>query len=167
MNYLSNKEYCVLLSNTSGGFSFHIDPKEGRITRYRYNSLPVDRSGKYLIIRNNDTGEYWSPTWQPVQKHLDSYECRIGFGYNKIKSKYNDLETTIDYFVPLHDNIELWNFTLKNNSRETKSLTVFSYTEFALFNAVHDQWDLQYVQNIAVSKFKDNIIFYSLSFRKN
>ena len=71
MNYLSNKEYCTLLSNTAGGFSFHIDPKDRRITRYRYNSIPLDRPGKYIYIKNTETYEIWSPTWQPVQKKLD------------------------------------------------------------------------------------------------
>ena len=162
MNYLSNKEYCVLLSNTAGGFSFHIDPKDKRITRYRYNSIPMDRPGKYIYVKNVDTGEIWSPTWQPVQRTLDQYKCHIGFGYNKVESDFNNIKSTITYLVPSDDNIEIWDLSIQNLSKEKKTISLFTYVEFALWNAIHDQWDLQYVQNIAVSKFENNSIFYSL-----
>ena len=164
MNYLSNKEYCVLISNTGGGYSFHIDPKDRRVTRYRYNNIPYDRPGRYIYIKNIDTNKIWSPTWQPVQTSLDLYECHIGLGYNKIKSRYYDIESIISYFVPLEDNVELWELSIKNTSNEQKRLSLFSYVEFALWRAISDQWDLQYIQNVAVAKFEDNYngIFYSL-----
>lgn len=162
MNYLNNKEYCVLISNTAGGFSFHIDPKDRRLTRYRYNSIPYDRPGKYIYIKDLENNQIWSPSWQPVQNPLDNYECHVGLGYNKIKSMCQGLEATINYLVPLDDNVELWAITLKNISFKTKLLSLFTYVEFALWNAIQDQWDLQYVQNIAVAKFETNTIFYSL-----
>ena len=162
MNYLNNKEYCVLISNTAGGFSFHIDPKERRITRYRYNSIPYDRPGKYIYIKDLENNQIWSPSWQPVQKPLEKYECHVGFGYNTIQSVNGGIKATVNYLVPLDDNVELWDITLNNLSTKTKSLSLFTYVEFALWNAVQDQWDLQYVQNIAVAKFEKNTIFYSL-----
>ena len=162
MNYLSNKEYCVLISNTAGGNSFHIDPKERRITRYRYNNIPYDRPGKYIYIKDKDTNKVWSPTRKPVQTYLDQYECHIGLGYNTIHARYDDIESTIKYVVPLDDNVELWGLSLKNTSDQQKQLKLFSYVEFALWNAINDQWDLQYIQNVAVAKFEDNSVFYSL-----
>jgi cellobiose phosphorylase len=162
INYLSNSEYCAIISNTAGGYSFHIDPRERRVLRYRYNNLPLDRPGRYLYIRDNKTGTYWSPTWQPVLKQLSAYECRHGLGYTRISSTYMDVEAEVTYFVPLDENLEIWMLTLKNASREAKELTVFSYAEFCLWQATGDQTDLQYRQGLAIARLEDGVIFYNL-----
>ena len=125
INYLSNSEYCAIISNTAGGYSFHIDPRDRRILRYRYNNLPLDRPGRYLYIRDNRTNEYWSPTWQPAAKKLRAYRCRHGLGYTIISSAYRDIEAEVTYFVPLGENLEIWMLTLRNASSEDKELTVF------------------------------------------
>ncbi|MCJ7650091.1 MAG: glycosyl transferase, partial [Candidatus Lokiarchaeota archaeon] len=164
INYLSNGKYCAMVSNTGGGYSFYIDPRDQRILRYRYNNLPMDRPGRYIYLRNNQTSEYWTPTWQPVPKKLDNYECRHGLGYTKINSSYKGLDVEILYFVPLEDDLEIWSLTLQNNTSEKKELGIFSYAEFCLWNAVSDQRDLQYIQNVAVAKYDqlENAIFYHL-----
>ena len=162
MNYLSNSEYCVLMSNTGGGYSFHIDPKDRRLTRYRYNNIPMDRPGKYIYLKDVEKNLVWSPTWQPVQTTLDMYECHVGLGYNIIKSRYNEIDSTLKYYVPSRENVEIWHVTLKNTSAQPKTINLFSYVEFALWKAINDQWDLQYIQNVAVANFENNLIFYSL-----
>jgi cellobiose phosphorylase len=160
INYLSNNEYCAIISNTAGGYSFHIDPKDRRVLRYRYNNLPVDRPGRYLYIRDSKTGEYWSPTWQPVPKKLSTYECRHGLGYTKISSSHLGIEAKVTYFVPVHDNLEIWMLTLKNASSEKKELSVFSYAEFCLWFADRDQNDLQSIQGLGIATYEANAIFY-------
>ena len=164
INYLSNGKYCAMISNTGGGYSFYIDPRDQRILRYRYNNLPVDRPGRYIYIRDNHTSEYWTPTWQPVNKNLDNYRCRHGLGYTKISSSYNGIDMEILYFVPLEDDLEIWSLTLQNDSSGKKELGIFSYAEFCLWNAIGDQRDLQYIQNVAVAKYDqiENAIFYHL-----
>ena len=164
INYLSNSKYCAMISNTGGGYSFYMDPRDLRILRYRYNNLPVDRPGRYIYIRDNHTSEYWSPTWQPVMKSLDSYECRHGLGYTKFSSSYQGIHSEILYFVPLEDNVEIWSLTVQNTSSERKELNIFSYAEFCLWSAISDQRDLQYIQNVAVAKYseKNEAIFYHL-----
>ncbi|MEM2972144.1 MAG: glycosyl transferase [Candidatus Bathyarchaeia archaeon] len=159
INYLSNGEYCAIISNTAGGYSFHIDPKDRRILRYRYNNVPVDRPGRYLYIRDNKTGEYWSPTWQPMLKQLSKYECRHGLGYTRICSSYSNIEAEVTYFVPLDENLEIWMLTLKNVSNKESELTVFSYAEFCLWLAEQDQNDLQWIQFRGIAKYEDGIIF--------
>ncbi|MFX1282997.1 MAG: GH36-type glycosyl hydrolase domain-containing protein [Promethearchaeota archaeon] len=161
INYLSNSQYCAMVSNTGGGYSFHIDPRDRRLLRYRYNNLPMDRPGRYIYIRDNETSQYWSPTWQPVPRDLDSYECRHGLGYTKVKSSFMGIESEIIYFVPLKENLEIWMLSLKNTRSERKNLSIFSYAEFCLWRALGDQNDLQYIQNVAEAKFKDGIIYYS------
>ena len=161
INYLSNNEYCAIISNTAGGYSFHKDPLHRRILRYRYNNLPPDRPGRYLYIRDDKTGKYWSPTWQPVPEKLSAYECRHGLGYTKISSSHDDIEAEATYFVPLDDNAEIWMLTLKNTSSKTKELSVFSYAEFCLWQAFNDLTDLQCSQGLGVAKYEGNAIFYS------
>ena len=143
INYLSNGKYCAMISNTGGGYSFYIDPKDLRILRYRYNNLPVDRPGRYIYIKDNNVPEYWSPTWQPVIKKLDHYECRHGLGYTKFSSSFKEIQAKILYFVPIEENIEIWFLKVQNQSSERKELKIFSYAEFCLWNAVSDQRDLQ------------------------
>lgn len=161
INYLSNNEYCAIISNTAGGYSFHLDPRDKRILRYRYNNLPVDRPGRYLYVRDNRTGEYWSPTWQPLLKKLDRYECRHGLAYTEISSSHAEIDAEIAYFVPVKDNLEIWMLTLKNGSSEKKKLTVFSYAEFCLWQAFNDLTDLQCSQGLGVAKYENGAIFYS------
>ncbi|TFH06888.1 MAG: glycosyl transferase [Candidatus Thorarchaeota archaeon] len=163
INYLSNNEYCAMISNTAGGYSFHIDPRNRRITRYRYNNIPTDRPGRYLYIRDSTTGEYWSPTWQPTLSKLSSYECRHGLGYTKIISSFSGIESEITYFVPTENNLEIWVLTLKNTSlSEDRWLKVFSYNEFCLWNATRDQNDLQSIQFVGISRFNNDFILYHL-----
>jgi cellobiose phosphorylase len=160
INYLSNNEYCAIISNTAGGYSFHIDPRDRRILRYRYNNLPMDRPGRYLYIRDNKTREYWSPTWQPVLKELSFYECKHGLGYTKISSSYLNINVKVTYFVPLDENLEIWILTLRNVSNKDRELTVFSYAEFCLWQAEHDQTDLQSIQFRGVAKYEGDAIFH-------
>jgi cellobiose phosphorylase len=160
INYLGNSEYCAMISNTAGGYSFHKDPRNRRITRYRYNNIPTDRPGRYIYIRDSKTGKYWSPTWQPTLTKLDSYECRHGLGYTKISSSLYGIESNVNYFVPVDHNLEIWTITLKNTSSEDMYLKIFSYCEFCLWDAARDQNDLQSIQFVGISRYNDGAILY-------
>src|SRR3989338_8430895 len=94
INYLGAEQYCALFSNTAGGYSFHIDPKEQRILRYRYDNIPMDRGGRYVYIKDNVSGDFWSNSWQPVMKDLKKYkyQCRHGLGYSVISTEYADIK---------------------------------------------------------------------------
>ena len=87
INYLGQGRYGGIISNTAGGFSFDRDPRNRRVSRYRYNSLPPDQPGRYIYLRRKDTGEHWGATWQPVRAPLDSYVCRHGPGYTTITTE--------------------------------------------------------------------------------
>ncbi len=137
VNYLSNGRYHALISNTGGGFSFYRSPKDSRITRWRYNGLPVDRPGKYIYVRNRKTGVYWSPTWQPTATPLDSYECRHGLYYSRFRSEYDQIRVELIYFVP-EDDLELWRVRLTNLDSGSKQLDIFAYAELCLGHALVD-----------------------------
>lgn len=165
INYLGCDEYCALMSNTAGGYSFHRDPKDRRITRYRYNNVPVDRPGRYIYLRDSESGEYWSATWQPVLKARGyRYECRHGMGYTVIKSGYNGISTEAVYFVPIGENCEFWALKVKNNSSKPRRIKLFTYLEFCLWHAEMDMTDFQYTLNIASCANEGNLIFHQTGY---
>lgn len=162
MNYLGLDDYCALISNTAGGYSFHKDPRDKRILRYRYNNIPPDRPGRYIYLRDVETGEFWSCSWQPVVKPVLNfkYECRQGLGYTKIHCAYKGIKSELTYFVPLKENLEVWVLRLYNLSKKTKKIGVFSYAEFCLWQAIADSTDFQYTFNIANCICEDRIIYH-------
>ena len=138
MNYLGNGGFSGLISNTGGGLIFNKDSSNFRITRYRFNQIPWDRPGRYLYLRDMEDGEYWSPTWQPVMRELDTYECRHGHGYTKISSTYKEIDSSVTYFIPLNKNYELWKVRLTNQSNSNRQLRAFTYLEFCSYVAGYD-----------------------------
>lgn len=167
INYLGAQQYCALMSNTAGGYSFHIDPRERRILRYRYNNVPMDRPGRYLYLRDGASKRYWALTWQPTQNDLKKYkyECRHGLGYTKISSRYEGIETETTYFVPLNANLEIWKVRIKNLTKKKRDLKLFSYIEFCLWDAFNDMTDYQYNLNIGEAEYKQGTIFHLTKFR--
>src|SRR5664279_1246921 len=136
------------------GYSFDRDPRNRRVTRYRYNSIPADQPGRYIYLREEDSGDYWSPTWQPVVgRKLDDYECRHGAGYTRISSSYHEIKAEILYFVPSNQAddaapCELWILKVKNNSDRVKRLSSFSYVEFSFVDTAIDQQNLDWGAHI-------------------
>ena len=141
INYLGNENFFGLVSNTAGGYSFYKDAKYRRITRYRYNNVPVDQGGRYFYIKDGDC--IWNPGWQPSRTTLDRYECRHGMGYTIIKGKKNGIEAELLLFVPLGKPVEIHKLTLRNHTEEVKKLQVYSLIEWCLWNASTDMENFQ------------------------
>lgn len=136
INYLGCENFFSLKSNTGGGYCFYKDAKLLRLTRYRYNNSPLDNNGHYIYIKDEDT--IWNPGWQPSQTPVEDYTCRHGLGYTVISSSKNDIKATQTALVPIGDNCELDKLTIKNTGNCAKHLSVYSYIEFCLWNAVDD-----------------------------
>lgn len=164
INYLGSNEFFGLISNTAGGYCFYKDARFRRITRYRYNNIPIDNGGRYFYIRDGE--EYYSPTWMPVKKGLESYECRHGMGYTKIKGKKNQVETEILYMVPMGDNGEIHRVKIKNLGREEKVLTLFSFLEFCLWNAYDDMTNYQRTYSIGAVEVEGSTIYHKTDYRE-
>ena len=141
INYLGNEDFFGLISNTAGGYDFYKDAKFRRITRYRYNGVPMDAGGRYFYI--NDGNTVWSPGWKPCKTPLDSYECRHGMNYTRITGSKNGVEASALFFVPLKTWAEVQKLTLKNTTNEVKRLKLFSFTEWCLWNAATDMENFQ------------------------
>ena len=126
------------LRMSAAGIVFICLPKTAVSRAGVTTSLPWDRPGKYVYVRDANSGEYWSLSWQPVPKNLDFYECRHGLGYSTITTKYLDIKGQITYFIPLQDDLEIWKITLTNEGKETKKLQLFSFVELCLGHALVD-----------------------------
>ena len=164
INYLGNKDFFSLISNTMGGYTFYKDAKLLRITRYRYNNVPYDNNGKYFFIKDGDT--IWNPGWQPVRTELDAYECRHGMGYSQFKSSKNDVEATVVSFVPLNDTCEVMKVSLTNNADAAKDLKLFSYVEWCLWNADDDERNFQRNLSTGEVEVVGSTIFHKTEYRE-
>ncbi len=160
VNYISNGRYTGLVSNTGGGFSYWVDPRDSRITRFRYNSLPWDRPGRYVYLRD-DQDVYWSLSWQPTGHSPDEYECRVGMGYETIRQLYRGVRSEITYFVPPEDPLEIWLVKIRNESPDPKRLGVTAFVELCLGHALVDLINQPNDQHFNIVKFnrEDNAIY--------
>lgn len=163
VNYLGSPEYGAIISNNAGGYSFAKSGANGRILRYIFNSF--DQPGRYLYLRDNDSGDYWSASWQPVGKDLKEYrsKCRHGMGYTKMTAEYNGIRSEASYYVPLGKTHEVWALSVTNRSACTKSLTLTGYAEFTNHsNYEQDQVNLQYSLFITRTRFDRNRIIQQI-----
>ncbi|MEK7092390.1 MAG: hypothetical protein AAB907_02085, partial [Patescibacteria group bacterium] len=160
INYLTNGKFTSLTSATGGGFSFYIDPGFNRITRGIPGDTTLsDRPGRYIYLRDNDTGEYWSANWQPVMKTAEFWEARIGLGYNKISSINSKIQCDITYFVPLDENLEIWDIKIRNLSDRKRNISVTSYVEWVLGSFSKDLADRNFDSLFNDVYYKDNTIY--------
>ncbi len=164
-NYLGDPEYGAMISNNAAGYSFVKSGANGRISRFRFNST-MALPGRYIYIRDNEDGDYWSASWQPVGKPLDKYksECRHGTAYTVISADYADIKSETTYYVPYGKTYEVWRTKITNNSSKERKLSVFGFVEFTNEdNYEQDQVNLQYSLFISQTKFVDNRIMQTIS----
>lgn len=164
INYLGNEDFFSLTSNTGGGYTFYKDAKFRRLTRYRYNNVPVDDGGKYFYIKDEDT--VWNPGWKPAKTELDSYECHHGMSYTRFKSSKNQVQAEVLQFIPLGFWGEIQKVSLKNTSNKVKKLKLFSFIEFALWNAEDDMTNFQRNFNTGEVEIEDAVIYHKTEFKE-
>ncbi|MBN1939329.1 MAG: glycosyl transferase family 36 [Candidatus Aminicenantes bacterium] len=138
INYLHNGRYFTLISGNGGGMSYFQSPLHGRITRYRINDVPPDRPGKYIYLRDEETGAFWSATWQPVGRDAEKYRVAHGFGYTRAEAEVEGIASSAVFFVPPEDDREVWAAAVTNRSDRTRRLSLTGYVEFALGHALVD-----------------------------
>jgi cellobiose phosphorylase len=166
INYLGTDGYYGIVSNTAGGYSWHQDARLRRLTRYRYNNVPADAGGRYLYLRDDADGEYWSPTWQPTRSALDAYECRHGLSYTTISSARNGIRASTLYFAPRGETLEVWRLTVANDRDTRAELSVFSSVEFALWDAQDDATNYQRNYSTGEVEVADGVIYHKTEYRE-
>jgi cellobiose phosphorylase len=168
INYLGSEGFFGLISNTAGGYSFYRDARLRRLTRYRYNDVPMDSNGRYLYVRDDGSGTFWSPSWQPTRHDLESYTCRHGLGYTVIGSTYQGISAQTRYFVPLGANLEIWQCRLTNRRSKAAHLSLFSAVEFCLWDAYDDMTNYQ--RNLSIGEVEvdvdGGVIYHKSEYRE-
>ncbi|MBN2743401.1 MAG: glycosyl transferase [Marinilabiliaceae bacterium] len=164
INYLGNEDFFSLISNTAGGYSFYKDAKFRRITRYRYNNVPMDNGGRYFYIKDEDT--VWSPGWKPCKTPLDSYECRHGMNYTTIEGKKNGVSAKVLFFVPLKTWAEVQKVTLTNHTDGVKKIKLFSFQEWCLWNAATDMENFQRNFSTGEVEIEGSVIYHKTEYKE-
>ena len=159
-NYIGVKDMCAVLNHTAGGYIFYKSPEYHRITRFRPNGVPMDRPGHYVYLRDDESGDYWSVSWQPVGKPFDQakYTCRHGMSYSVYECDYSDIFASQKMSVAMDDPVEIWDVRIKNNSDRTRRLSVFSYLEFSFHQIAMDNQNFQMSMYASGSSYEDGII---------
>ena len=164
INYLGNEDFFSLISNTAGGYSFYKDAKFRRITRYRYNNVPMDNGGRYFYI--NDNGTVWSPGWKPCKTPLDFYECRQGMSYTRITGAKDGIQASVLFFVPLHTWAEVQKLTLTNTSDQTRKFKLYSFAEWCLWNAATDMENFQRNFSTGEVEVDGSVIYHKTEYKE-
>jgi N,N'-diacetylchitobiose phosphorylase len=162
-NYLGNTTYGAIITNNAGGYSFYRSSAQGRFMRFGFNNV-LDQPGRYFYLRDRESGDFWSSSWQPVARPLDQYksECRHGTAYTHIDSEYAGIRSETTYFVPLSSEFEVWLCVIKNTSQRRRKLRLFTYVEYANeWHIFHDSMNLQYSQYIVRTQVTGNTVWQS------
>lgn len=172
VNYLGTDEYCAIVSNNASGYAFHKSPKSGRMLRFRFNSVPTDRPGRYFYLRDADDGDFWSVTWQPVAKPFKvpgkplavgqaDYQCAHSPGTTRFTCEYKGIKAELRAFVPPGENAEVWSLVLLNGPT-ARTLDLFGYVEWCFWHIQQDAMNFQYILYTCRMGQVDGIIDYSL-----
>lgn len=164
INYLGNDGFYGLISNTAGGYCFYRDPKFRRLTRYRYNSVPIDNGGRYFYI--NCDGQQWSVSGRPMHTELDEYRCHHGMGYSRFYARKNDIATELTTFIPLNTKAEVHSLTLTNQSDSGKNIDLFSFIEWCLWNAEDDGTNFQRNLSTGEVEVEGSTIYHKTEYRE-
>ncbi|MEI6100489.1 MAG: glycosyl transferase [Eubacteriales bacterium] len=164
INYLGTDGFFSLISNTGGGYQFYRDAGLRRLTRFRYNNVPLDAGGRMYYVKESDS--IWSPGYLPAMAPLDSYKCRHGLGYTVIESEKDSLASTLTCFIPLDENCEINQLTLKNNSTGQKQIQLYSAIEWCLWNATDDAQNFQRNLNLAEVEAECSVLYHKTEYRE-
>nr|WP_321459728.1 hypothetical protein [uncultured Cohaesibacter sp.] len=166
INYIGCQSYFGILSATAGGYSYYRDARLRRLTRGRYNNVPTDFGGRYIYMRDNESGESWTPSWMPMQSDIEEYSCRHGMGYSVISSKKDGIRTATRYFVPLDETLEIWQVTVTNERLVAADVSLFSSVEFCLWDALDDQSNFQRNLSTGQVEVEDGVIYHKTEYRE-
>jgi cellobiose phosphorylase len=164
LNYLGSEDFFGIISNTAGGYCFYRDARLRRLLRYRYNNVPLDSNGRYLYVKDGAT--IWNPSWKPTRTALDEYECRHGLGYSTIRGAKDGLEVGVTYFVPLGETLEIWDVVVTNRSDRSRSVALFGFAEWCLWDAMDDSSNFQRNFSTGQVEVEDGAIFHVTEYRE-
>ena len=166
INYLGCEEFFGLISHTASGYSFYRDARLRRLVRYRYNNVPMDTGGRYIYLRDDQSGDYWSPTSQPVRRDLQDFACRHGMGYTRIGSTYAGIAAETLFFVPLGETLEVWETSVTNRRDTPAAVSLFAGVEFCLWDAQDDATNYQRNFSTGQMEIEPGVIYHKTEYRE-
>ena len=166
-NYIGTRDLYGVFNHTAGGYLLYKTPEYHRITRFRANAVPMDMPGHYVYIRDDESGDYWSISWQPVGKDKAKYSCRHGLSYCRYLSDYSDIHAEEKLFAAMDDPVEIWDVSLRNDSGRERKLSVFSYCEFSFHQIDMDNRNFQMSLYAAGSRYEDGVIEHDLYYEED
>ena len=166
-NYIGLKDMYGVFNHTAGGYLLYKSPEYHRITRFRPNGVPMDGPGHYVYLRDDETGDYWTVSWQPVGKPKEHYTCRHGLSYSKYHCDYSGIDAEQTLFVAMDDPVEIWDVVLRNDSGRLRKLSVFSYLEFSFHQVAMDNQNFQMSLYAAGSQYEDGVIEHDLYYEED
>lgn len=166
-NYIGLKDMYGVFNHTAGGYLLYKSSEYHRITRFRPNGVPMDGPGHYVYLRDDETGDYWSVSWQPVGKPKEHYSCRHGLSYIKYHCDYSCIDAQQTLFVAVDDPVEIWDVRLRNDSGKRRKLSVFTYLEFSFHHVAMDNQNFQMSLYAAGSRYEDGVIEHDLYYEEN
>jgi cellobiose phosphorylase len=164
LNMLGQDEFYGLCTQTAGGYSFWKDARLRRLTRYRYNNNPMDNDGRFLYVKQGKT--VWNPGWKPTRTPLDAFECRHGLGYTRITGRKGGVEVEQLMFIPPQENLEVWRVSVRNRSKKSQKLSLFSFVEFCFYDALNDMTNYQRTYSIGEVEVEDAAIYHKTEYRE-
>ncbi len=165
-NYIGAGDMMGVFNHTAGGYLVYKSSEYHRVTRFRANGVPMDAPGHYLYLRDDEDGDYWSVSWQPVGKPREHFSCRHGLGYVKYHSDYSGIDAGQTLFVAMDDPVEIWDLRLRNDSAKPRALSVFSYVEFSFHHVAMDNQNFQMSLYAAGSRYRDGVIEHELHYEE-
>ena len=166
-NYIGLKDMYGVFNHTAGGYLVYKSSEYHRITRFRANGVPMDGPGHYVYLRDDETGDYWTVSWQPVGKPKEHYSCRHGLSYVKYRCDYSGIDAEQKLFVAMDDPVEIWDVTLRNASGRPRKLSIFSYLEFSFHHVAMDNQNFQMSLYAAGSRYEDGVIEHDLYYEED
>ena len=166
-NYIGTGEMVGVFNHTAGGYLIYKSSEYHRITRFRPNGVPMDGPGHYVYLRDEDDGDYWSVSWQPVGKPKEHFSCRHGLSYVKYLSDYSGIDAEQTLFVAMDDPVEIWDVRLRNDTDRVRRLSVFSYLEFSFHQVDMDNRNFQMSLYAAGSRCVDGVIEHDLYYEED
>ena len=166
-NYIGTRDMMGVFNHTAGGYLVYKSSEYHRITRFRPNGVPMDGPGPYVYLRDDENGDYWSISWQPVGKPREHFSCRHGLGYSTYESDYSGVTASETLFVAMDDPVEIWDVRLINDSGRTRSLSIFSYLEFSFHHVAMDNQNFQMSLYAAGSRCVDGVIEHDLYYEQD
>ena len=166
-NYIGLKDMYGVFNHTAGGYLLYKSPEYHRITRFRPNGVPMDGPGHYVYIRDDETGDFWTVSWQPVGKGMEHYSCRFGLSYVKYHCDYSGISADQTLFVAMDDPVEIWDVVLRNDSGKPRKLSVYAYLEFSFHHIDMDNKNFQMSLYAAGSRYENGVVEHELHYEEN